>query len=71
MKYAFLLFSVLALTSFKSTADISPPSCKDEPERRDCVKVEDPDAKPPKHIIKKKKPQQVPVVKPRPKAANS
>jgi hypothetical protein len=69
MKYGFLIVLLLGLLSFEVVAD--PPTCEERPTRRDCVKVEDPDAVPPRHTVNqnKKKPVQLPVVKPRPKPA--
>jgi hypothetical protein len=69
MKYGFLMVLLLGLLSFEVVAD--PPTCEERPTRRDCVKVEDPDATPPRHTVNnnKKKPVQLPVAKPRPKAA--
>ncbi len=71
MKYGLLITMFLVFVSFQAMADIKKPTCDEEPTRRDCVKVEDPDAVPPRHTVdqNKKKPVQLPVVKPRPKAA--
>jgi len=70
MKHGFLITLLLAFVSFQAMADIKRPTCDEEPTRRDCVKVEDPDAVPPRHTVNqnKKKPVQAPVAKPRPKA---
>ena len=70
MKYGFLVVILLGLATLEAKADITPPTCDEEPTRRDCVKVEDPDATPPRHTVdqNKIKPVQLPGVKPRPKA---
>jgi len=70
MKYGLLITMFLAGISFQAMADIKKPTCDEEPTRRDCVKVEDPDAVTPRHTVdqNKKKPVQLPVAKPRPKA---
>lgn len=72
MKYGLLITMFLAGISFQAMADIKKPTCDEEPTRRDCVKVEDPDAVAPRHTVKQnpnqKKPVQLPA-KSRPKAA--
>jgi len=71
MKYGLLIVIFLSLATSKAMADIERPTCDEESSRRDCIKVEDPNATPPRHTVNqnKKKPVQLPVVKPRPKAA--
>jgi len=68
MKYFVSIIMFFGFTTLVAVAH-TPPTCNEEPTRRDCVKVEDPDATPPKHTVNqnKKKPVQLPVVKPRPK----
>jgi hypothetical protein len=72
MKHGILMTLLLATMSFQVMADIKRPTCEEEPTRRDCIKVEDPDAVPPRHTVKQnpnnKKPVQLPA-KPRPKSA--
>lgn len=65
MKYFIATIIFFGFTSLV-VADITPPTCEERPTRRDCVKVEDPNATPPKHTIKQNKPQQ-PIVKPKPR----
>ena len=66
MKYGALLVISLGLTAFLSVANSAPPTCEEEPTRRDCIKVEDPNATPPKHTVNKKDKQLKPKPKPRP-----
>lgn len=47
------LLMTLALSSV-AFASGSKPSCEEAPERRDCIKVEDPDARPPKQTVNRK-----------------
>ena len=71
MKHGILMTLLLTALSFQVMADIKRPTCDEEPTRRDCIKVEDPDAVPPRHTVNQnpnnKKPVQLPA-KPRPKA---
>ena len=69
MKYFVSTIMFFGFTSLVAVADITPPTCDEEPTRRNCVKVEDPNATPPRHTVNqnKKKPVQLPLVKPRPK----
>ena len=66
MKFGILLVISLGLTTFLSVANSSPPTCEEEPTRRDCIKVEDPNATPPKQTVNKKDKQLKPKPKPRP-----
>lgn len=47
-------------------ADESKPTCDEAPERRDCVKVEDPDAEPPKPSVNRTTKPHHPVARPHP-----
>ena len=49
-------------------ADESKPTCTEEPLRRDCVKVEDPDAAPPKPSVHRRPKPQHPIARPMPSA---
>jgi len=47
---AFLVLTISILFSVDAASNAKP-TCEETPERRDCVKVEDPDAKPPKPSV--------------------
>jgi len=67
MKYSVLIIVSLGLTSFLSVANSSPPTCEEEPTERHCIKVEDPNATPPKQIVEQERKQVKPNQKPKPK----
>ena len=60
-------FAGLSMLAVSATgvADNHRPTCKERPELRDCVKVEDPDAEPPKpSVYRTPKPPGAPVARP-------
>ena len=61
-----LLCLALGANTVLASSKSSRPSCDEEPGLRDCVKVEDPDAKPPKPNVNRKKQPAGPAVKPLP-----
>jgi hypothetical protein len=60
-----LVIAVTLLSPYV-VAETPKPTCEEEPSRRDCVKVEDPNASPPKQTVNQNKPERLPVAKPAP-----
>ena len=60
-----LLCLVVVVFSANVFADSNKPTCKEEPTRRDCVRLEDPNTTPPKQTVDKKEPSR-PVARPVP-----
>ena len=60
-----LTIVVLSLTAGIALAASPKPTCDEAPERRDCIKVEDPNAVPPKPTVNRNKPTH-PIARPLP-----
>ena len=56
----------LAMIAAGVAADSHRPTCDEEPGLRDCVKVEDPDAKPPAPSVYRQKKPEHPIAGPQP-----
>lgn len=61
-----LLCLTMVLSAVTALADSSKPTCDEKPGARDCVRLEDPNATPPRPTVDQKKPVQLPVVRPLP-----